>query len=109
MKGDAIPKGWAVDKDGNDTVDCSTMYGIHPLGGRENTSGYKGYGLAVMVEMFCSMLSGSLCGYNMEVGVHDVDCVSHCFVAINPGAFEDGFHDRLCDMMTFCRNLDPVI
>jgi LDH2 family malate/lactate/ureidoglycolate dehydrogenase len=37
MKGEAIPKGWAVDKDGNDTVECSKMYGIHPVGGKENT------------------------------------------------------------------------
>jgi LDH2 family malate/lactate/ureidoglycolate dehydrogenase len=46
------------------------------------TAGYKGYGLAVMVEMFCSMLSGSLCGYNMEVGVHDVDCVVIVFINV---------------------------
>lgn len=29
-----------------------------PLGGSEETSGYKGYGLSAMVEVFCSGLSG---------------------------------------------------
>ncbi|XP_045179161.2 uncharacterized oxidoreductase YjmC-like [Mercenaria mercenaria] len=108
MKGKPIPEGWAVDKDGKDTVDPAEMYGILPLGGRENTSGYKGYGLAVMVEMFCSMLSDSVCGYKMAQGIHESCSMSHCFVALNPEMFEDGFQDRLSDLMNFCRNLDPA-
>ena len=29
-----------------------------PLGGMEQTSGYKGYGLAAMVEVLCGVLAG---------------------------------------------------
>ena len=32
----------------------------------------------------------------------------HCFVAIDPNAFEEGFTDRMSELMSFCRNLDPV-
>lgn len=31
-----------------------------PLGGEEQTSGYKGYGLAGVVELFCGIASGKL-------------------------------------------------
>lgn len=29
-----------------------------PLGGEEQTSGYKGYGLSAVVELFCGIASG---------------------------------------------------
>ena len=32
--------------------------GLLPLGGREETGGYKGYGLNMMVELFCGILGG---------------------------------------------------
>jgi LDH2 family malate/lactate/ureidoglycolate dehydrogenase len=60
-KGEPIPSGWALDKEGIVTTDanqamdaCSLM----PLGGSEVNSGYKGYGLAVVVELFCGILAG---------------------------------------------------
>ena len=31
-----------------------------------------------------------------------------CFVAINPNAFEDGFTNRMSELMSYCRNLEPV-
>ena len=31
-----------------------------------------------------------------------------CFVAINPGAFADGFEDRMSDLIDYCRSLVPV-
>src|SRR5258707_1204868 len=50
----AIPQGWALDGEGRPTTDPKTaMAGLPmPLGG------YKGSGLAVMVEILCSVLSG---------------------------------------------------
>ena len=35
---------------------------LMPLGGAEATSGYKGYGLALMVELFCGVLAGTPTG-----------------------------------------------
>ena len=59
-KNEPIPEGWASDADGRMTTDASAgMKGcLMPLGGAENTSGYKGYGLAAMVEIFCGVLAG---------------------------------------------------
>lgn len=37
-----------------------------PLGGAEHTSGYKGYGLAAMVELFCGILSGNINSNNQS-------------------------------------------
>jgi len=50
----SIPSGWAMDKDGRPTTDPVEAYHglIMPLGG------YKGYGLAMMAEILCAVLSG---------------------------------------------------
>lgn len=36
--------------------------GLMPLGGTEETSGYKGYGLAMLVEIFCGILANGAYG-----------------------------------------------
>lgn len=36
--------------------------GLLPLGGSEETGGYKGYGLAIMVEILCGILSNASYG-----------------------------------------------
>lgn len=59
-KNEPIPSGWALDSTGKITNDANeAMSGaLMPLGGEERNSGYKGYGLAMMVEIFCGLLSG---------------------------------------------------
>ncbi len=55
LSGDTtIPAGWAMDADGNPTTDPqAALDGLPmPLGG------YKGTGLAIMVEVLCAVLSG---------------------------------------------------
>jgi len=49
-----IPAGWALDSEGVPTTDTAAAYKgmLMPLGG------YKGSGLAMMVDIFCSVLSG---------------------------------------------------
>ena len=49
-----IPAGWAMDKDGLPTTSTDAAYAglLMPLGG------YKGSGLAMMVEILCGVLSG---------------------------------------------------
>ncbi|XP_053380813.1 uncharacterized oxidoreductase YjmC-like [Mercenaria mercenaria] len=109
--GEPIPEGWAVDKQGKSITDPNFVYGMLPLGGAENTSGYKGYGLAMMVEIFCGILSGSNYGHNI-ISVSDQinkeANLGQCFIAINPEAFEEGFLDRMTELLNYCRNLDPV-
>lgn len=64
-KGKSIPEGWAVDTSGNpitDPKEAITSGLLLPLGGPEETSGYKGTGLAMMVEIFCGLLGGTEAG-----------------------------------------------
>lgn len=57
-KGQAIPLGWARDKDGNPTTDpvAARQGSLEPLGGP------KGYGMAVMLDVLAGVLSGGRFG-----------------------------------------------
>jgi LDH2 family malate/lactate/ureidoglycolate dehydrogenase len=57
-----LPLGWAVDNTGTPTTDPNKVLkggGILPLGGRAEFSGYKGYGLSVMIDILCAVLTGA--------------------------------------------------
>ena len=49
-----IPSGWAMDKDGLPTTDTQAALEGFPM----PLGGYKGSGLAVMIEILCAVLSG---------------------------------------------------
>lgn len=53
-----IPGDWGVDKDGKPTTDPHALIGLVPF------AGPKGYAVAVMIEVFCSMLG------NVPFGTH---------------------------------------
>uniref|UniRef100_A0A915DDF8 Malate dehydrogenase n=1 Tax=Ditylenchus dipsaci TaxID=166011 RepID=A0A915DDF8_9BILA len=81
-----------------------------PLGGSEQTGGYKGTGLAMMVELFCGMLAGSKYGKNMRTWRETAkvaDC-GQCFVALDPECFAPGFANRLQQFLDETRALKPV-
>ena len=57
-RGEPVPLGWIVDKDGNPTTDPNDYFAggaILPVGADQ---GHKGYGLSFMVEMFSGLLTG---------------------------------------------------
>lgn len=57
-----IPSTWGADSAGHPTDDPQRIIdggGLFPLGGPEETSGYKGYGLAAMVDIFSGVLTGA--------------------------------------------------
>lgn len=59
--------GWAQGPDGKPTTDAELALktsALMPLGGAERTSGFKGYGLALMVETFCGMLGGEFFSFS---------------------------------------------
>lgn len=56
--GAAIPGGWALDRDGKPTTDATEAL----LGTVLTMAGHKGYALALMVELFSGVLSGSAIG-----------------------------------------------
>ncbi len=82
-RGQPIPEGWVVDKHGKNTTnpnDWRAGGALLPLGGSE---GYKGYGLAVMVEILCGLLTGL--GFGVEASGRHNDGV---FMAVfNVAAF----------------------
>lgn len=110
-KDEKIPKGWAIDKAGKVTTDpdeALEVSGLMPLGGEEKTSGYKGYGLATMVEILCGVLSGSEFGPNIRKwkgNDHRVANLGQCFMAINPEVFAPGAKDRLTQLLKQLREL----
>lgn len=99
LSGDTeIPSGWAMDAEGHPTTDPKTaLEGLPmPLGG------YKGTGLALMVEVLCAVLSGGA----MMTGVGGLRVknrpmrVSHFFLAIDAARFlpMDEFQARMQEM-----------
>ena len=82
-RGEQIPEGWLVDTDGKPCTDPTRLRkgaALLPLGG---TEGYKGSGLAAMVEVLCGLLTGL--GFGVEpTGRHN----DGCFMAVfNVAAF----------------------
>ena len=86
-----LPKGWALNETGATGTDAGhilknmierTGGGLTPLGGEgELFSGYKGYGLALLVDIFSGVLSGS--AYATGVGKKKNPNVGHFFMALN--------------------------
>ena len=78
--------------------DESTILGLMPLGGEEINSGYKGYGLGMLVDLLCGLMSGSNYGPHVRHWSNYIDQVANLgqfFVAIDPNCFAPGFSDRL--------------
>ncbi|XP_028166929.1 uncharacterized protein LOC114357507 isoform X1 [Ostrinia furnacalis] len=114
-KGEPIPRGWAQGPDGKETTDAELGYNtacLMPLGGGEQTSGYKGFGLAAMVELFCGISAGSNFGHHVRswshAGTGGAANLGHCFVAVDPECFAPGFGDRLTEAIQHWRQLEPT-
>jgi len=99
-KGQAIPEGWALDVDGNPTTDASKAL----LGTVLTMAGHKGYALAMMVEVFSSVLSGSAIGPDIGSMYKNMDRkqdVGHFFCLIDVEAF--------MDLAEFTKRMDETI
>ena len=107
-KGEKIPLGWIVDSEGRQTTDPNGIKpggkggALLPLGGSE---GYKGSGLAVMVEILCGLLTGL--GYGVEpTGRHN----DGCFLAVfNVEAFRPlkQFKQEVRDFACYLKDTPP--
>lgn len=105
-KGVAIPETWAVDERGAPTTDPELARWAVPLGG------YKGYGLALMVEVLSGVLSGA--GFTHSVGDMYNDFsraqdVGHFFLVIDPERTvgRDAFADALERLLSELRANPP--
>lgn len=109
-KEEKIPEGWALGSDGKPTTDPKIAFDnalLMPVGGAEETSGYKGFGLATMVEILCGVLGGSEFGPNIRAWKKSerVANLGHCFIAINPEVIAPGSKDRLGQLLHQLRDL----
>lgn len=79
-----IPEDWALDESGEPTTDPNEVAALRPVGGA------KGYGLAIVVDVLCGVLTGV--GTSPTVGplyddYHEPMRLGHFFGAIDPSAF----------------------
>jgi LDH2 family malate/lactate/ureidoglycolate dehydrogenase len=98
-QGRDLPEGWAVDRNGQSASDpAATLHdmqerlggGILPLGGLgTGFGGHKGYGLAVMVDILCALLSGAAFGAGVIDSPSSSARVSHFFGALRIAPFRD--------------------
>ncbi|XP_018620796.1 uncharacterized protein LOC108942142 [Scleropages formosus] len=112
-RGDVIPEGWGCDSQGRLSTDPAEVLsggGLVPIGGCEITGGHKGFGLGLMVEVFCGMLAGSQYSkYIRNWKVTDrVADLGQCFVALDPANFAPGFKGRMSDLLSLHRGLEPA-
>lgn len=102
-RGERVPEGWLVDKEGKPTTDPNNYAALLPLGGQQ---GYKGYGLSFMVEVFASLLTGI--GYGIDPsGWHSDGCL---MVAIKVDAFRplEEFKREVDDLISQIKSTPPA-
>jgi len=97
-RGNGLPVGWALDENGQDSdepdrvlsnIINKTGGGILPLGGSgELTSGYKGYGFAMLCEIATAILSGGTTS-NYIYKTPGRSNIAQCFIALDYGMFGD--------------------
>jgi L-2-hydroxycarboxylate dehydrogenase (NAD+) len=93
-RGLPLLEGWAVDAEGEPTRDPDTALAgaLLPLGGfGTEQGGHKGYGLGLLSDILCGVLSGG--PFGPQLGLPRADdkqgAVSHCFGAIRIDALRD--------------------
>ena len=94
----AVAPPWALDENGHDSDDADRVLkniiaktggGILPLGGSGDlTSGYKGYGFAMLCEIATAILSGGTTS-NYIYKTPGRANIAHCFIALDHGMFGD--------------------
>jgi len=122
-KGKEIPPGWVIGREGQPLSDASEILqampkdnaALLPLGGAgEEFSGYKGYGLATMVEILSASLQQGgflkdMLGFDRQ-GNKTPFMVGHFFLAMNIESFVDlaSFKKTTGDILRTLRNSTKV-
>jgi LDH2 family malate/lactate/ureidoglycolate dehydrogenase len=102
-KGEKIPLGWAVDKEGLPTED--PYEGYEGGGSLTPVGGYKGYGMALVHEILTAVLTGGKLTSQIKSLYEEdrtgIQGTCHSFMAIDPDCF--------IGKETFKRNMDHYI
>jgi len=106
IAGQTCPEGWLLDCEGKPTTDPNTLYGtppgtILPMGGNQ---AYKGFGLALMIEIFAGALSGGVTIREKPINQNG-NCVF--MQVLNPAAMGGAEHfkaevDQLTEFVKSC-------
>ena len=91
IEGKALAPGLTVDGEGRPTTDPYHAAALVPLGGTEY--GYKGYGLAMMIDLLCGALNGMGYGPQLAHMYEDLDDfqeLGHLVLALDPQRFAGG-------------------
>jgi len=112
-KGETVPLGYGINAEGKLTQNPSEIRNggaLLPLGGPDYLSGYKGYSLALLVDILCGVLAGA--AFGKDVGSPAATTggptdIGHFFLAIDIQAFrplEDFTKDmdRLIEQLVTC-------
>ncbi|WP_306150277.1 MULTISPECIES: Ldh family oxidoreductase [unclassified Roseibium] len=103
-EGRPIPVGWALDADGNPTTDPN----VGLKGSMAPSGGYKGVGVALMVEMMAAAMTGATLGINASPfsgAVGGPPKTGQFFLAIDPAATSGGdFAARMTDLVAAIRD-----
>src|SRR5258707_13114590 len=111
-RGEPIPQGWVVGEEGRGPSNPNNLVeggALLPVGSDRDCGGHKGYGLAIMVDVLCGVLSGANWGpftppfaLRQEIPKRSVgNGIGHFFGAMQI----DGFIDR----DSFKRQIDDYI
>jgi LDH2 family malate/lactate/ureidoglycolate dehydrogenase len=107
-EGRAIPDDWGVDSQGRPTTDPGQVHAAVPLGG------YKGYALALLVEILCGVLPGAGVrdgvGMLYDDGPPQPQDVGHFHLALDPQRTvgRDRFAQLLGTLLDELRAIEPA-
>jgi uncharacterized oxidoreductase len=112
IAGQQCPDGWLLDSEGRPTNDPADLYGdppgtILPMGG---TQPYKGFGLALVVEVLTGALSGGVCA--REIPINPIgNCVF--MLVLDPAHFGGSGHfssevSHLVEFIRGCPRIEGV-
>jgi LDH2 family malate/lactate/ureidoglycolate dehydrogenase len=107
-QGKSIPPGWALDERAQATLDprtAQTARRLLPLGGSREGGSHKGYGLAILVEILCGALTGTMTALNA-----DQDPRGHFFGVIRLDSFRpaDEFKKDMDRLIHELRSTPPI-
>jgi uncharacterized oxidoreductase len=112
IAGESCPDGWILDSEGQPSTDPNDLYAdppgtILPMGGPQP---YKGFGLAMMVDIFAGAISGGLCSRETPLTPKG-NCAF--FYVCDPNHFggNDHFTSEVSQLVNFveqCPRIDGV-
>jgi len=115
LEGRQVPQGWMTDARGQPTTDARATYEkgfLTPLGGTPELSNHKGYGLAVMVNILTSCLTGAslITSPGHTTRTPGSMELAHFFQAIDPTLFRPlaEFKESVDELIDTLRATEPI-